>query len=167
MFSGLTAREINKYAVECGLYRRLHMHKYSSLLWPSKELKVMFLKPVRGSACEFLLKKPRLKAFAHLVVLNCWKNCRKHLLHFSFISSLCGSVLSYGKYSQWWMRWWVTNVQKKKVVFQKFWLHFNSNLHGDICFYPFFARQRFTAIFCIWKKQNKNHPPPSLHSAPR
>lgn len=41
----------------------------------------------------------------------------------------------------------------KKVVFQKFWLHFNLNLHGDICFYPFFARRHFTASSFISKKK--------------
>lgn len=65
------AQGINKHAVECGLYRRLHRHKYSNLLWPSTELKVMFFKPVRYTACEFLLKKPRLEALAHLVVFHC------------------------------------------------------------------------------------------------
>lgn len=87
-------------AFECGLCRRLHRHKYSSLLWTPKELKVMFLKPVRHTACDFSLKNPRLFFF----------------LYFSFVFlMLCSSVLSSRKPCTWWMKCGVTNPEESCI----------------------------------------------------
>lgn len=46
----------------------------------------------------------------------------------------------------------------EKVVFQKRWLHFNLNLHGDICFYPLlWGSASPPAPFINQKKKNNSH----------
>lgn len=164
-----TARGINKHAVMCGLHCRLHRHKYSNLWWLSKELKVMFLKPVRHTACEFLQRSQDSSGFSSSRRVKLLKKVQKnptfHIFHLSSVycaAPCCRNASAPGD-------GWSGGLQMfKKVVFQKRWLHFNLNLHGDICFYPFFCEAALHRQLLYLKKKKKTQlPPPSLHSAPR
>lgn len=117
------------------------------------------LKTSPTHSLRILPKKPRLLASAHLYAINCWKKCKNPTFHIFHLSSIYCAALCCRNASAPGDEWSGGLQMFKKVVFQKCWLPFNLNLHGDICFYPFFffARQCFTASSFIWKKIKKHN----------